>query len=89
MRTLGILEMFKKCPKPACSQKAPLLLYCDALMQSSQAFEPVSLEEACECTKCVLELGTEIHIVYLLIISLNCTELLKIQKIIYIIESVL
>ena len=58
MRTLGILEMFKKCPKPVSSQKAPLLLYCDALMQSSQAFKPVSLEEACECTKCVLELGT-------------------------------
>ncbi len=37
--------------------KAPILSYCEALMQSAGAYRAVSLAEALVCAQCVLEQG--------------------------------
>lgn len=37
--------------------KAPVLSYCEALMRSAGAYRAVSLPEALECARCVLEHG--------------------------------
>ena len=57
LRTMETLERFKKFSKPIVGQKLPLLIYCEALMQSSPAYKPVSIQEAIECTKCALSQG--------------------------------
>ena len=57
LRTMETLERFKKFSKPIVGQKLPLLIYCEALMQSSPAYKPVSIQEAVECTKCALSQG--------------------------------
>ena len=57
LRTVDMLKKFKKLPKTAPGSKLPLLTYCEALMQSSPAYNAISLQEAIECVMCASQEG--------------------------------
>ena len=57
LRTVDTLARFKKLPKSAPGLKLPLLTYCEALMQSSPAYNAISLQETIECVMCASQEG--------------------------------
>ncbi len=61
LRTPETLQKFKRLQLGGAGGGAPLLSYCEALMQSAGAYRAVPLPEALECAQCVLEHGEIAH----------------------------
>lgn len=57
LRTLETLQQFQSSARHQPGQRPPLLGYCEALMQSTGAYRPVTSAEALECVRCALEQG--------------------------------
>lgn len=57
LRSYSIMEKFKGSAKPQNGDKCPLLMYCEALLESAAVYKPLSVEESLVCAECIIQQG--------------------------------
>ena len=66
LRSYSIMEKFKGSTKPQDGGKCPLLMYCEALLESAAVYKPLSLEESLVCAECIIQQGCRGSMIYLI-----------------------